>query len=215
MTDTALAPLRLWTQGIEGDAVFEPLQLNPYKNGWGNSMLFRRVLATLIPRENRPRQPEKQRPLPHDTWIYSLAAGLGRVSHIAEPLILYRQHGGNTVGITTDSAWRKARHRVIQPMWQLRERMVFYRDIETLFRTLAAAGGPFAGAARMAASHYAQMNRPIELRLNIYDSPSVSGRMRAFRAMLGRPDFRLKSQAKDLVLGVGGLHALLEHSALR
>jgi len=213
MTDTALEPARLWTQGIEGDAVFEPLQLDPYKNGWGNSMLFRRVLATLIPRENRPRQPEKQRPLSHDTWIYVLAAALGRVSHIAEPLILYRQHGGNTVGVTPEAAWRKARNRLVQPMWQLRERMIFYREMESLLSTLASTCSPFAGIAGAAAVRYAALNRPIQARLKIYDGPSMAERLRAYRAMTRDPEFRLKSRVKDLVLGVAGLHAVLESPA--
>jgi len=214
IADTAMAPTGLWTQGIEGDAVFEPLQLDPYKNGWGNSMLFRRPLATLLPRETRPRQPEQQRPLSHDTWIYALAAGLGRVSHIAEPLIFYRQHGANTIGVIPESTWRKARNRVLQPMWRLRERMIFYREMAALFRTLASGNGSFAGVANAAASRYEALNRPIEARLNIYDSPSLSGRMRAYQAMLGKPEFRFPSQVKDLVLGVAGLNALLQPSAV-
>lgn len=51
-----------WTQGIEADTVFEPLTLDPYINGWGNTMLFRRLLVGNIPYDHRPRQPESPEP---------------------------------------------------------------------------------------------------------------------------------------------------------
>ncbi|RYF08878.1 MAG: glycosyltransferase family 2 protein, partial [Oxalobacteraceae bacterium] len=105
VTDELLKPTGLhWTQDIEKDEVYEPLQLDPYCVGWGNTMMFRRELVHLIDRQLRPRQPEfPDRPLSHDTWIYTLAAALGRVSHITRPLILYRQHGSNAAGFI---GWR-------------------------------------------------------------------------------------------------------------
>jgi len=34
----------------------------------------------------------------HDHWLALVAAGLGRIGYVGEPTILYRQHGGNTIG---------------------------------------------------------------------------------------------------------------------
>ncbi len=39
----------------------------------------------------------------HDWWLMVTAAALGRISWIEQPLVLYRQHGSNTVGAHTDS----------------------------------------------------------------------------------------------------------------
>ena len=36
--------------------------------------------------------------LMHDWWLALLASSCGQISHLSEPLILYRQHGDNTVG---------------------------------------------------------------------------------------------------------------------
>ena len=35
----------------------------------------------------------------HDWWMALLAAARGRIEHVAEPLMLYRQHTANTVGV--------------------------------------------------------------------------------------------------------------------
>ncbi len=71
------------------------------------------------------RQPEVPgRTLSHDTWIDVLAAALGRVSHIAEPLLRYRQHGGNAIGVTTSGTAPRANTRSGKSIHRLRERMV-------------------------------------------------------------------------------------------
>jgi glycosyltransferase involved in cell wall biosynthesis len=210
-TNDALEPIGLWTQGIETDAVFEPLALDPYKNGWGNSMLFRRELVTAIPYGHRPRQPEvPERPLSHDTWIYVLAAALGRVSHIAEPLVLYRQHGRNAIGVTTSATGARRTSRASLSMNRLRERMVFYRHMASSFDDLAHQGeAQFSAAARAASKRYTDRHDPIAARMAIYDGPSLVSRLRAFRKIKHGAGLSSTSRAKDLVFGVSGLHNLL------
>lgn len=34
----------------------------------------------------------------HDWWLALVAASFGRIVHVPQPLVLYRQHGGNTMG---------------------------------------------------------------------------------------------------------------------
>jgi glycosyltransferase involved in cell wall biosynthesis len=210
-TNDALERTGIWTQGIETDAVFQPLDLDPFKNGWGNTMLFRRELVTTIPYAGRPRQPEvPERSLSHDSWIYVLAAALGRVSHIAEPLILYRQHGGNAIGVAQSGPRTGRKPGAISSMHRLRERMAFYRHMARLFDELAdRADTGFAAAAHAAAARYAKRHDPLAARLAIYDSPTLVSRIRAFRDMKHSPALPVKSRAKDLVLGVSGLHSLL------
>ena len=44
----------------------------------------------------------------HDWWLMVTAAALGRISWIDQPLVLYRQHGNNTVGAHTGRlSWMK------------------------------------------------------------------------------------------------------------
>lgn len=211
-TNDALVPTGLWTQGIESDAIFAPLELDPYINGWGNTMLFRRELVTLIARKRRPRQPEALgRPLTHDTWVYVLAAGLGRVSHITAPLILYRQHQNNAVGIGKSRFWHKIKARPFLSMHKLRDRMVFYENLTTLFHELAAVEGtPFAEAASAASICYAERHRPLVERLDVYYASSFSDRMRAYRALSKKSPRQVKSRIKDLVFGVTGLQAIFK-----
>ena len=104
-------PKGLLRQGIFRSQVCQPLQLDPYVGlGWGNTMLFDRKLIHIVPVATRPKQPEAdRRPLSHDTWIYALAAALGRVSHIDQPLCLCRQHSGNAFGVAKRSIAQRIR----------------------------------------------------------------------------------------------------------
>jgi glycosyltransferase involved in cell wall biosynthesis len=209
-TDEMLTPTGVWTQGIQRNAVLQPLEFDPYMNGWGNSMLFRRELATLIARELRPKHPEKNQLLAHDTWIYTLACGLGLVSHIAEPLVLYRLHGRNAVGISTPPTWRGKLHKWAQRMERLRERKIFYQHMARLFRELGEdSESSYANAARAAEQKYISRCRPIAARLDIYYGSSMADRLRAYR-LEHRRGTAFKSRIKDLFLGVGGFNTFLE-----
>ena len=201
----------VWTQGIEADAVFEPLVLDPYINGWGNTMLFRRELVSGIPYDHRPTQPEAHgRPMSHDFWIYTLAAALGRVSHITEPLILYRQHGNNAMGIDQAKSGSKTKAGRDFSLQRLRDRMVFYRRMAELFAEIAqSAEHRLSPAAQAAAERYTERYAPLAARFAIYDSPSLASRLRAFSAMNRTQRLTAKSRIKALMFGVTGLHTLL------
>lgn len=45
----------------------------------------------------------------HDAWIALLVAAVAEVRSISEPLILYRQHGSNEIGIRKFTAWQRLR----------------------------------------------------------------------------------------------------------
>ena len=212
IADAALTPTgEVWRQGIEGDGVFEPLQLDPYVTGWGNSMLFRRELLDLFPREARPRQPEATyRPLSHDTWIYVLAAALGRVSHIAEPLLLYRQHESNATGLKLSRFWRlrRVKEMAVVPLERLRAQAAFHGDMARLFGQLAAENGAFAALAKNAAVVFDGRAALSSARALTFDAPTAIERLRAYRTArrLRRPasDSAL-SRIKALTMGVAGL----------
>lgn len=214
LVDDGLRPYGVHDQGIGGDAVFEPLALDPYVTGWGNTMLFRRELAKLIPAGERPRQPEANRPLSHDTWLYVLAAALGRVSHIAEPLILYRQHGANIYGTAGDGGrWRRLSTLWRVPITTHRERAIFDARMAPLLAELAdRASDRWRTPARAAATRFAERAERRARRVQLYDGPSLRHRLFAYRAMLGAPApnpearrARSRAVGKDLLLGVTGL----------
>lgn len=215
LVDDDLVPYGIHDQGIERDMCFAPLALDPYITGWGNTMLFHRDLALLIPRTERPRQPEAQRPLSHDTWIYVLAAALGRVSHIHEPLILYRQHEANIYGVASvGGSWARlaARLNAIRtiPLATHRERVIFDTRMTDLLAALArqAASG-WRSVAANAAARFAERAERRSRRVSLYDAASIRTRIACWIDMLRvspRSDeartARRRSAIKDLLLGV-------------
>jgi hypothetical protein len=211
MTDGDLVPTELWDQGIVADRVWQPLELDPWA-GWGNTMVFRRELVTLVPRATRPRHPEAQRPLSHDTWLYIVAAAIGRVSHIAQPLILYRQHGGNACGMakpTLRARWRTA---TTVPLESYRERVIFFDHLATLFDELARTGQGEPGArAAAAAVRYRERRDRFVLRARLHGGRTLMERSRAWVRLQSlrdgdqvAPRTWLLSAVKDAALGVTG-----------
>lgn len=220
VTDLELKPAYLLDQGIADDAVHAPMELDP-QAGWGNTMMFRRELATLIPRDQRPRHPGFDRPLSHDTWLYSLAAALGRVSHIAAPLILYRQHGGNTAGVTPPSLARRVAGLHTEPTKGFRLKMELDEAIAALLADLATATtGPTRDRALAGAGCLAARSKRLADRIDAYGNRSAMRRLQAWLrtvrslrqdpAAAGRA-YRIGS--KDLLLGVSGLDRVMSRRA--
>jgi hypothetical protein len=218
LTDEGLNPIGTHDQGIAGDRCFAPLEIDPYVTGWGNSMMFRRELATLVPRADRPRQPQATRPLSHDTWLYVLAAALGGVSHIAEPLILYRQHGANVYGTTLAGgplARLATRLDIVRtvPLTVYRERAVFDAHMTTLLKALAdRSEGHDRDVAAQAATRFAERAARWARRVRLYDGATLGRRAGVYLEMLQTPTGSVeaaqalrRAAAKDLLLGVVGL----------
>lgn len=210
MTDEALVPTQIWDQGINGDHVWSPLMLNPW-SGWGNTMVFRRSLALLVPRSERPRHPEADRALSHDTWLYILAAALGRVSHIEQPLILYRQHGANAFGMVKPGLRQRWRMATTVPVGTYRERDRFFGDLAAVFDTLfGQQSEEMADRAAAAAQRYRERQWQVRTRIGLYAGSTVTARAAALWKLYVRQDqdqslaARAKSAAKDIGLGLTG-----------
>lgn len=213
VTDGAWKPTGLiWNQEIVSDKAYDPLELDPYITGWGNSMLFRRELVHLFARDQRPRQPERsQLPLSHDTWIYMLAAALGRVSHITEPLILYRQHGMNVEGVAAPAKWRRPLTMATIPITRFREQALIDSEMVRLLTEFSCSSGPFAEAARTAADRFETRRMRLAARLRVFEGLNARSRFRAYRAaqqLAEEPRPWIGSKVKDLLFGVAGVWAL-------
>jgi glycosyltransferase involved in cell wall biosynthesis len=212
IADATLKPTGdIWSQDIIGDSVFNPLELNPYRTGWGNSMLFERRLLQVTPRGKRPRQPESCLPLSHDTWIYVLAAGLGRVSHLLEPLLLYRQHESSVYGVGPMPLPIKIRAAVLPPESRLIEEAIFDRHMASILDDVSKSQNGLAVYARIASKAYRNRAKLCELRLETYKGRSLRGRLQAYqesrRLLFYRPT--RKSSIKEAAFGVLGISQLL------
>ncbi len=210
VTDEALLPTGFhWDQGIKSDAAYAPLQLDPFGTGWGNTMMVRRAVVHLIARQKRPRQPiDPKRPLSHDTWVYVLAAALGGVSHIAAPLILYRQHASNASGQTKSYRRNKLANLVTVPIIEYREHAKFDASMAEILADPSLQSTPFARAATEAANCFARRSAYWSSRVGVFDNKTVRSRLQAYRdtrLLTADAPLWFGSRLKDLVLGVLGL----------
>jgi glycosyltransferase involved in cell wall biosynthesis len=211
LIDGAGHPYWQWAQGITGDNTFRPLELDPYCTGWGNSMVFSRDLVHLIAREKRPRQPEEpHRPLSHDTWVYMLAAALGNVSHLKKPLILYRQHGGNAMGVGPwDWEQPSLKNRLTKVgLHRLHERKKVNERMAELLSKYAEQGGRFSHEASKAAQIYLTRSELVSARISLFTDHKAIQRLRAFRKIRKsqQSSRTIGSGLKEFLLGVLGLH---------
>ena len=220
VTDSVLRPTCFeWDQEIKADKVLEPLELNPFGTGWGNTMMFHRKLAHLIPPADRPAQPyERGRRLSHDTWIYALAAALGRVSQMRMPLILYRQHGATTTIATAPRRRSRMLSAARVPIAEYRERAWFDGEMGCLMERVALQDGPFAKAARLAAARFAERCVLWDARIGVFDGKSLAERRASYhrhQRLAGSQRHWIGSRLKDLVLGVTGATRAAERRSLR
>lgn len=219
VTDAALEPVGLtWDQGIDADRIVEPLALDPYNTGFGNSMMFDRSVLDLIPRGDRPQQPDRPHlPLAHDHWVYTLCAALGRISFVATPLLRYRQHGSNTYGLKRRPFSNRLYSAITVPEERFREEAGFDTAMAALFDKVGQGDTPFAGPAIRAAATYRQRAFLCEQRGRTYDAPRLSERASAFRNSRSIPFYRpwIGSTLKEVVFGVSGLSRLARRHANR
>lgn len=99
--------------------IFQPIDFkinsifeNPAR---GCSQIINRMLRDLIIKESRPIE------ISYDHWTYFLAAHLGQVEKIANPLLIYRIHDNNDIGINS------LLNRLLNPS-------CFLKDLKTYFR---------------------------------------------------------------------------------
>jgi len=215
-----LAPRDLFPQGLRGDVVLPPLSLPPFFTYYGFSQVFRRDLLDAFPGLRPEGDLPFGKPISHDRWITLLADVFGSIAGIAEPLVLYRQHGGNSSGAQRRPRRRDALAKVLSPVRaeEERERGRLCAERALLFRGYAGAHeGPWAGAAARAADRYEAFARRFAARARFYAEASllrragqIAGAVRegAYRppggAGFGRNDL-VKDLARVLTLSRAGL----------
>lgn len=99
---------RLLHSAEEENAALRERPMSPFKSPNGLLMLFRADLRRFDDLwEKSIDQNEGDAVLAHDQWYFFLARALGEVRFIDEPLVLYRQHAGNTLGVFTKVSFRE------------------------------------------------------------------------------------------------------------
>lgn len=78
---------------------------SPWFHPYGYMIIFRRQLITLSDLWRDSVDPNvSSSTMAHDQWFFFLASMLGEAAFIDEPLVSYRQHGGNAYGLPLTSA---------------------------------------------------------------------------------------------------------------
>jgi glycosyltransferase involved in cell wall biosynthesis len=160
LVDRELAPLgeRLW------DAVgLTPARQQAMREGRAFEHLVGRTLVTGAAMAFRTAFRDLVLPIPagveHDAWIALLVSAVAGVEVIPEPLVLYRQHGGNAIGARRVGLLRRARRARVLRTAGLRARHV--RNAAALERL--AAHGASADRLKMLADSLEHLEVRMEL----------------------------------------------------
>lgn len=174
----------------------------------GMAIVFRRgMFDALDPAARPPSRYGLERQMVHDEWVLFIGSLMGAVAIIDEPLVLYRQHGGNETG------WfRRSRAVTLTPV------VADYAISASYCRGCAdylasTRNDDPSVAARIAegAAHYAHAADNWALRLALYDAQDRRTRARlvwrllaakAYRPMLTADGFGRRALVKDVVAGV-------------
>lgn len=88
--------------GVISESLWEYQWSDPAGGSSLNRLLLQNVATGCTVMVNRPlldlAQPIPDVAMMHDWWLALVAAAFGKIGHIAEPTILYRQHGANDTG---------------------------------------------------------------------------------------------------------------------
>jgi hypothetical protein len=159
--------------GFKRDVHAGPLSLDPFLNPLGFTMVFRRDVVARFDWRQRPRNymGEPASRLNHDQWTYFLLHALGRVTLMAEPLALYRQHGGNTFGVRAGerATLENSRATDIGAYEQRRDSCLAYAEFWRGHSTR----DPMRAEATAAAAYYARLAQLLDarVRLNVASNP--------------------------------------------
>ncbi|SFM98665.1 glycosyltransferase family 2 protein [Methylobacterium pseudosasicola] len=214
IVDDKLNKISIGRQGIHSTKFFNKGDLNPHENGWGHQMMFDRRLLQLIDPSIRPKG-QNGRPLSHDIWIYSLAATLGRVSHINQPLCLYRQHNNNADGAGQQDLIRKFWSFFEVPIYRYEYRREFCKSMAEICSNTADVTTELSMKKNLeeASVIYQSRLKSNEARLRLYRESRFLSRVEIFikhertRDLGGAKNITgiALGNAKDLLLGVFSL----------
>lgn len=199
-----------FSQGIKKREVLEPLQFGrPWSVFYGFSMVFRREMLSSLSRSQRGAHTfEHDATLSHDLWLYFLGTSLYRTVVDPEPLVHYRQHGGNATPHLTGAwfrRWTSSLGKAVDP--NLPRQLIAYHRAEILADlALSSASARVADAASRAESYWRHVGDIENKRLAVYRGGRLS-RARAWAAIAAAGGYSVnglgwKLALKDALAGV-------------
>ena len=169
VVDEGLEPLGAIVPKIRRSRAVPGLEVPKWAEAPGMGMVFERSLLDLALWERRPRAHHSHGRLLHDEWVLGLARLSGRISFLAEPLCLYRQHDVNIEGAPSKGVGTRFSHAASIGAAYYARRAVQARDWAELLR-----GGQFAAEGES----WARLAAALEWRARVHDR----GRGRVSRA---------------------------------
>ena len=161
---------------------------HPWLFGLGFTLMFRAKLnglAKLWP-SSRDFFYDDGRPLAHDQWFFLLAAVMGSITYIDEPLAKYRQHTSNVYGFKRAEDTRRVTYRE-----RLKERYRRYLTYEAhckhnskiLLEAASILDANDAAKAQKGSKRYSSLETFAGLSAQLIGHPQFSRRMRALRQL--------------------------------
>ena len=209
VVDAELRDLGVSWPAIGEDRLVPPLGLTSLDvDAPGMAMVFRSELLGVGEFECRP--PSRYgngKPMLHDEWLLFVAGVLGPIRLLAEPLVLYRQHGANDSGGPPD----RRRRLSLRPASGDYERAADHLAGCAAYLTAAAAHDDLRRPQLNAgADHYREAAANWTLRSALYRQEDRRGRARILRRMVGRDAYRPRAGGgfgrsalgKDVVAGL-------------
>lgn len=137
VVDAALAPLgyTMWQR-----VHFTPREQARFAQGGGFTVLLKHRVVTGATLAFKVSLRDTALPIPagwpHDAWLALLAAAQGGLTAVPEPLIAYRQHGGNVVGGQRRPLWQDAQDalKLDRATW-CREELALWHALEMRLST--------------------------------------------------------------------------------
>jgi glycosyltransferase involved in cell wall biosynthesis len=212
-------PLGTLVPGGTHPPTSDPLTIDPRTFALGFSQVFRRSLLSFSHLRKQSLDfhfPEQRLELAHDQWFFFLASVLGRIVYVDQPLVDYRQHGGNLFGVESDKN--------LQPIVKLQQRFIkganFFEHLASVANKLARIlqaiaedpGQPsrFRDAAAAGMAQYRRLAEWLELRTDAYRKPLLPDRLEIWLRLLRTEAYKSKapwpfdkkSAMRDAVVGV-------------
>jgi hypothetical protein len=212
LTDRQGVPLKPFYDNPPQLASAPPMSLPPWHFAHGYALMFRRELLDAAARAQYvPDAYHRGETMGHDLLLFVMAGTLGRVVYVDKPLVWYRQHETQTVGMrglareTWLSRWRA----------RLEDRREVYLHFAQVAQGIAVslerlgAGGHFERATEGARSWSALASLYTD-RAAACSAPSFGARLAAYRRLCqqgaygktGFWTFGSRAAVKDAVLGV-------------
>lgn len=210
LIDAAGHPIGLMRRHIARTERVAPCTLEPWTMFWGFSQVIDRRLLDLLPHDPATRGSDSNNPdatLGHDGWTSFLAGSFGVIAAIDEPLVGYRQHGGNVFGFEDRNLAAKIRAKLADEASRVR-RVAWLADIAR--HRLGVLEGNAHGDPRFATpiAHWRRIYRHCLGRRALNTREHVIHRIGHLAANLARGTYR------DPRRGGLGLNRLLEDAAL-